>query len=69
MGKTLTTISEVVFISIVEDAELSREVKRTKISKQLGKVAEGSESFGIDLEKRLHGRVVKQAVSQLVTPC
>ena len=68
MSRSFTTISEVVLMSVVEDEELSIDVKRGKINRQLAKVSEASETFCRDIEKSLHGRVVKQAVGKLVTP-
>eukprot|EP00971_Amphidinium_carterae_P150770 2989186-Amphidinium_carterae.1 len=66
MAKTFATISEAVLISIIVHKEMSVENKRTRIQKQLARVAGAGTHWGVDVKAKMSQRILKEGLSKLI---
>ena len=66
MSRSYATVSEAIFMSIVGEKSLTIETKRTKIQKQLARVAHASQQWDRDVKKMISVRVLREAMSKLL---
>ena len=67
MGLAATTLTEAALISLMEDANLTAEARKTKMSKHLSRIPNYSRDFEVDIKKEIQAAVMSGSVGKVLS--